>query len=143
MNDYVVVDASLWVARLVSGDTFHQVSRDWLERQLVGGARFLAPSFLLIEVAGAIARRTGEADLARRAVTALDGLYGLRLVEMEADLVRRAVKLAATQGLRGADALYVAVAARLGVPLATLDVDQQSRAANVVEIRDVEAELKS
>ena len=142
MNDYVVVDASLWVARLVAGDTFHQVSRDWLEKQRMGGVQFLAPSLLLVEVAGAIARRTGEADLAKRAVSALDGLDGLRLVEMEADLVRRAAGLAANQGLRGADAIYVAVAARLDVPLATLDLDQQSRAANVVEIQDVEIALK-
>lgn len=138
MNDYVVVDASLWVARLVEGDTFHQLSRNWLERQRLGGVGFLAPSLLLVEVAGAIARRIGEADLAKRAVSALDGLDGLRLVEMEADLVRRAAGLAANHGLRGADAIYVAVAERLNVPLATLDVDQQNRAGNVVEIRDVE-----
>ena len=142
MNDYVVVDASLWVARLVAGDTFHQVSRDWLEKQRMGGVQFLAPSLLLVEVAGAIARRTGEADLAKSAVSALDDLDGLRLVEMEADLVRRAAGLAANQGLRGADAIYVAVAERLAVPLATLDLDQQSRAANVVEIQDVEIALK-
>ena len=110
MNGYVVVDASVWVARLVAGDIFHDTSRRWLEAKRTGGERFLAPSLLLAEVAGAIARRTGEADLA------------------------------ATLGLRGADAFYVAVAAHLSVPLATLDTDQQGRAANVVEIWQVEVQ---
>lgn len=138
MNKFVVVDASLLVARLVEGDIFHQVSRDWLSKQRHAGVRFLAPSLLLVEVAGAIARRTGQADLAKRAISALDGLNGLRLVEMEADLVRRAAALAASQGLRGADSIYVAVAERLSVPLVTLDIDQQSRSSKVVDIEIVQ-----
>ena len=138
MNGYVVVDASVWVARLVAGDIFHDTSRRWLEGKRTRGERFLAPSLLLAEVAGAIARRTGEADLARRATAALKQLEDLRLVEMEAGLVQRAADLAANLGLRGADAFYVAVAAHLSVPLATLDTDQQGRAANVVEIWEVE-----
>jgi predicted nucleic acid-binding protein len=140
VNGYVVVDASVWVARLVAGDIFHDTSRSWLEEKRTRGERFLAPSLLLAEVAGAIARRTGEADLARRAAAALKQLDDLRLVEMEAELVQRAADLAANLGLRGADAFYVAVAAHLSVPLATLDIDQQGRAAKVVEIWEVEVQ---
>lgn len=138
MNSYVVVDASVWVARLVAGDIFHDSSRRWLEGKRTRGGHFLAPSLLLAEVAGAIACRTEEADLAKRAVATLKQLEDLRLVEMEAELVQCAADLAANLGLRGADAFYVAVAARLSVPLATLDIDQQGRAANVVEIWEVE-----
>ncbi|MEE8389887.1 MAG: type II toxin-antitoxin system VapC family toxin [Anaerolineae bacterium] len=140
MNGYVVVDASVWVARLVAGDVFHDSCRRWLEDKRTRGELFLAPSLLLAEVAGAVARRTGEADLARRAAAALKQLEDLRLVEMEAELGQRAADLAATLGLRGADAFYVAVAARLSVPLATLDIDQQGRAAKVVEIWEVEVQ---
>ena len=140
MNGYVVVDASVWVARLIAGDVFHDTSRRWLEGKRSGGEHFLAPSLLLAEVAGAIARRTGEADLARKATAALKQLEDLRLVEMEAELGQIAADLAATLGLRGADAFYVAVAAHLSVPLATLDTDQQGRAAKVVEIWEVEAQ---
>jgi predicted nucleic acid-binding protein len=140
VNGFVVVDASVWVARLVAGDIFHDTSRRWLEAKRTRGERFLAPSLLLAEVAGAIARPTGEADLARRAIAALQQLEDLRLVEMEAELVQRAAHLAASLGLRGADAFYVAVAAHLSLPLATLDTDQQGRAANVVEIWQVETQ---
>lgn len=138
MNGYVVVDASVWVARLVAGDIFHEASRNWLEGRRTKEDRFLAPSLLLAEVAGAIAHRTGEANLASRAITILKQLENLRLVEMEAELSGQAADLATTLGLRGADAFYVAVAARLSVPLATLDTDQQRRAADVVEIWEVD-----
>lgn len=138
MTDYVVVDASVWVARLVAGDIFHDTSRRWLDEKRTKGVRFLAPSLLLVEAAGVIARRTGEAVLARRVMAALEQLKGFRLVGMENELVQRAAELAATNGLRGADSFYVAMAAHLSLPLATLDIDQQQRAANVVEIWQVE-----
>ena len=134
MNGYIVVDASVWVARLVAGDVFHQTSLRWLDEQRQGGRRFLSPGLLLAEVAGAISRRSADRDLARRAVAALRDLPSLRLVSMDDALVQHAAELAAEYGLRGTDAFYVAVAARLGAPLATLDEDQRQRAANLVAV---------
>jgi len=44
------------------------------------------------------------------------------------------MRFAANLRLRGADALYVAVAARLGVPLVTFDQELASRAALAVDV---------
>ena len=137
MSDYVVVDASLWVARLVAGDVFHEVSRAWMTAQRAEGTRFLAPALLPVEVAAAISRRTGDTALAQRAVAALEALPDLRLVAMDEALVQTAVDVAAELGVRGADAFYIAVAQRLRVPLATLDADQRARAARVVETPEI------
>lgn len=130
----IVVDASLWVARLVPQDAFHTAVRAWMETCRAQGIEFLAPALLLVETAGAISRRTGDADLAAQAAARLNRLPGLRLVEMDAALLGEAVRLAAELGLRGADATYVAVAHRLRVPLASLDEDQCRRAARAVSI---------
>ena len=132
MTDYVVVDASIWVARLIKQDALHTLSRTWLEDQRAAGTRFLAPALLLVEVAAAISRRTGEPELARRAVDALRNLPDLRLVEMDQAVVATATSIATDLGVRGADAFYIAIAQRLNLPLATLDVDQRRRAAGVV-----------
>ncbi len=132
MSDYVVVDASVWVARLVEGDVFHALSRAWLEEQRATGYRFLAPALLLVEVAAAISRPTGNPQLARQAVTALKNLSDLRLVDMDAALVQTAAQVAADLGVRGADAFYIAVAYRLNLSLATLDVDQRRRASRLI-----------
>ena len=138
MSDYVVVDASLWVARLVEGDVFHALSRIWLKAQRDAGTRFLAPALLLVEVAAAIARPTASPELARRAVATLESLPDLRLVDMDQALVQTAIEVAADLGMRGADAFYIAVARQLNVPLATLDADQRARAAAVVSVREIE-----
>ena len=131
---FVVVDASVWVARLVAADAFHQPSKNWMEAQADRQVTLLSPALLLAEAAGAISRRTGDPGLAKRAVQALQELPGLRLVEMERALMQTAARLAAELALRGAGACYVALAARLGLPLLTLDQEQRSRSASVVEI---------
>ena len=132
MKTGVVVDASIWVANLVNKDVFNHLSRAWLERQHSQGIELLAPVFLLTEVAGVISRQTGEPELARRAVEALSSLPGLTLVRLSDTLVQDATRLATELGLRGADALYVAVADYLEVPLATFDQDQRQRASTIL-----------
>jgi predicted nucleic acid-binding protein len=131
---FVVVDASIWVSRLVPQDEHHQRCQEWLQQQRAAGVTLVSPALLLPEVAGAIARRTGHSALAERALHSLRELPGLRLVEMNETLIQLAARLAAAHGLRGADSVYAAVAQHLNLPLATLDADQQARAEQVVRI---------
>ena len=134
MAGMVVVDASVWVARLVPQDGYHQVARDWMAEQRDEDVLLISPSLLLPEVGGAIARRTGDGELAAKAIAALEHLPGIRLIEMERSLVAEAAELAASLGLRGADAVYVAAADYLHLSLCTLDDDQARRATYRVEI---------
>ena len=92
----------------------------------------LSPTLLLAEVAGAISRQSGKPALARQLVETIRRLPGLTLVDMNFTLIERATRLAADLGLRGADAIYVAVADYLHAPLATLDQQQSARACQVV-----------
>jgi predicted nucleic acid-binding protein len=130
----IVLDASLWVARLVPQDVFHEAVKTWMAVQLENGVIFLAPALLLAEVGGAISRRTNAPELGQQALENLNHLPGLQIVEMDAALMDQAAQLAAELGLRGADATYVAVAAHLDLALATLDDDQRRRAARQVAI---------
>lgn len=131
----LVVDASVWVARLVPQDANHPAVRDWMAAHRARNTLFISPALLLPEVGGAIARRTGEPGLAEQAISALEQLPGLRLLEMERSLVEKAARLAAGLGLRGADAVYVAAAEALALPLCTLDDDQARRAAARVDVQ--------
>lgn len=135
---FIVVDASVWFSRLVPKDVFHQTVKIWMEKQRSEGVTFLSPALLLPEVAGAISRRTGEPRLARNAIDSLTRLPGLRLIEMNQPFVQEAARLAADLGLRGADSLYVAVASRLKLTLATLDEDQKIKAASVIAVHFLE-----
>lgn len=127
-----MVDASVWVSRLVPGDGHHEASRIWLESELARGRLLVSPILLLAEVAGVLARRTGDPALAASAVNGLLRLAGLRLVAVGPHLGRLAAQLSCDLGLRGSDALYVAVAYHLGLPLVTLDREQRAGAARVV-----------
>jgi predicted nucleic acid-binding protein len=133
---FIVVDASLWVARLVSEDVFYQPVKEWMSARLEEQDQFLAPSLLLAEIGGAISRRT-TSSLALKAIEQVQSLPGLQLIEMESSLIRVAAHLAAELGLRGADSTYVAVAARLDLPLITLDADRRQRAAKHVKVLNI------
>jgi predicted nucleic acid-binding protein len=127
------VDASVWVARLVSQDVHYGASRRWLEVCVAREGRLISPILLLAEVSGAIARRTGDAELAERAVAHVLRVPNLGLVPTDPRLGRLAAQLAADLSLRGADALYVALAYHLGMPLVTWDRQQrESAGARVV-----------
>lgn len=127
-----VVDASVWVSRLVQGDTNHARCQAWFQTQTSDGSLLVAPALVLPEVAGAISRRTGQPTLAHRAVSVMQGLPALRLVSVDSSLAGLAAQLAADHALRGADAVYAATASQLGLPLVTLDREQHQRARSIV-----------
>jgi predicted nucleic acid-binding protein len=133
---YFVLDASVWVARLVTQDEFHQAVKEWMAFQRQEDGQFVSPSLLLAEVAGAISRRT-NASFGRRALHQLNILPGLRIVDMNNALIHAAADLAANLGLRGADSVYVAVAMQLEIPLLTFDVEQKERASTAIEVTDI------
>ncbi len=131
----VVVDASVWVSRLVPQDGHHAASRQWLEVFTAEGGRVVAPVLLLPEIAGAISRRTGAPELAHQAVQQLQRMRTLRLVALDRRLGQAASQLAADLGLRGADATYVAIADQLRIPLLTWDSDHVEKAGKRISVR--------
>jgi predicted nucleic acid-binding protein len=134
----MVVDASVWVSRLVPQDVHHLASRRWLEQHVASGGVLVAPVLLLAEVAGAISRRVGEPELAHQAVESLLRVPGLRLVPIDHRLGKETARLAADLRLRGADAVYVALAHRLNIPLVSWDQEQRERACELIVVRSPE-----
>ena len=59
----------------------------------------------------------------------------MRLVTVDGRLGQTAARLAAQCQLRGADAIYVATAQFLNIPLITWDRQQRERAASVIATR--------
>jgi predicted nucleic acid-binding protein len=129
-----VVDTSVWVSRFVPVDIYHQASSTWLEAQVHQGEFIVAPALLLPELAGAVARRTGLSDLGVRAVSLVQRLPNTRLIPVDAELGLLSAGLAAELFLRGADAVYTALARRLGIPLITWDQEQRQRGQAMVRV---------
>lgn len=106
-----VVDASILVAVYHARDVFHQPSRVWLHQQLQAGALLVAPLLILSEVAGPITRQTGLSQAGYDAIQQIRALPRLILIPIDDDIATLGAELAADLHLRGADAIYVAVAA--------------------------------
>lgn len=128
----VIVDTSFWVSVLLLKDSNHVAAMNWLSAYLDDEGQLAAPQMLVPETAGAVARLTQDKNLARRAVSNLYLFPFMRLVPVDHVLVDDAADLAITFSLKGADALYVAVAKQLGVPLVTFDQEQLTRPASVI-----------
>lgn len=129
-----VVDASVWVSRFLPGDEHHLASREWLAAGMGHARGLVSPALVLPEVAGAISRRTDSIGLGSKAAKLIESLPGCRLVPVDGPLAEIAAKLAAELHLRGADAVYLAVSYRLGIPLVTWDHEQLARGERVAAV---------
>lgn len=128
-----VTDASVWVSRFLSDDAFHAASLEWLTGVIADERTVVAPASMLAEVAGAIARRTGKTRLGYEVVQRIRRVPSLQLVAIDSDLGNYAAEIASSYRLRGADAMYVAVAQRMQLPLVSWDREQIERAAGLIK----------
>lgn len=137
---FVVVDASVWVSRLVESDEFHMPVKDWMNAQREQNTTFVSPSLLLAEVGGVISRVTGKPELGLNAIRKIENLPDVRIVDMNKALIDEASRIAAKYGVRGADSVYIAVASTLNIPLVTFDIDQRERASKLVDVIEIPVE---
>ena len=129
-----IVDASVWVSLCHAGDRHHEKTKAWLEAALLEGNLLAAPTLLRVEVAAALRRLTGEKSLAIQASASLDADDWIELVELTAERSRRAADVAAATGVRGADAVYLELAAQRGDTLVTWDRQQLERGVAVARV---------
>ena len=128
-----VVDASVWVSYFMQTEATHLASRDWITRKADAGIPILGPSHVLAEISGAVSRRTRREELGRMTSTVISELPAFQLIPIDRELADVSASVAAGMRLRGADAVYVALALLMNSPLVTWDKEQFTRAAPIVE----------
>jgi predicted nucleic acid-binding protein len=131
----LVVDASVVVASVSRADAFHDPSRRWMDSCIEDGVELFAPNLLEVELAAALRRLSGDRRFAERAVSRMHQKGFIELMPLTPERAWRAAELAARSGVRGADAVYLALAQELGVPLVTLDRQQLERGQDHVSVR--------
>lgn len=133
MSATYTVDASVFLNAFNPSEEGHEQSQRLLAHLQEHALPIIVPTLLVPETAAAIAaaigRGRGDAELARAFVAALRRLPHLVWVPLDAVLAEQAAGLAAEHRLRGSDAVYLAVAARFGSTLLTLDREQRERVA--------------
>jgi predicted nucleic acid-binding protein len=140
------IDASVYARDFDVRDPEHATCRALLARLAADAIPVIVPLLLLAEISATISRERHDPITARLTVDAIRAQPHLRLVPLDDALAQEAAELAANYALRGADAVYVAIARRYGCILVSLDREQRERPAAIVTTRtpaEVLAELTS
>ncbi len=132
MATVLTVDASVFVAAYQARETACGVCRDLLRLVREADAPLIEPAILPVEIAAALARAGESPAWATEYAESILAFPYLSLRPVDEHLAHRALAVATHGRLRGADALYVTVAAQYGARLVTLDAEQLRRAPATV-----------
>jgi predicted nucleic acid-binding protein len=135
------VDASVFINAVNPHEEGHRESLQVLSEIHARGIPIVVPTLLIPEIAAAVARATGDSAGALDYATAAAALPHLTLVSLTPVVARQSAELAASYRLRGADAVYVAVARRYGTTLVSRDGEQRTRATRAVPCQTPEEAL--
>ena len=128
------IDASVWVNAFDQREPGHLVSRQFLEVLRGQALPIIVPNLVLVEVAGAISRTRRAPAQAQAFATALSRLPHVTVRVLDEVCAFHALTLAAQHGLRGADAVYAAVAREAGSTLVTLDHEHLTQLLNLMTV---------
>jgi predicted nucleic acid-binding protein len=126
------IDASVWVNADSPSEAGQLISRAFIDAVFDGNTLIVEPSLLPVEIAGVISRTRGDQKMGAELAAALLGLPGIQWVSLDKSLAKVALDLAAQHKLRGADAVYAAVAKTYQCQLVSLDQEHLSRLTSVV-----------
>jgi predicted nucleic acid-binding protein len=136
------VDASVFLNAFNPHEEGHAESLRMLAAISESGDPVIVPTLLVVEIAAALARATDDPVGATRYARATAALPHVMLVALTPMLALQAADLAAAHRLRGADAVYLAVARRYGTTLVSRDEEQRSRGSRVATCLTPEEALK-
>ncbi|MBI3395100.1 MAG: type II toxin-antitoxin system VapC family toxin [Spirochaetia bacterium] len=133
-ND-IVIDASVFVASSLRDEPHHGEAHAMLLSFSDVMPHIHLPSLALLEVASAVARRTGRAAQAKRLAEALADIPGVTLYELSFEHARQGLELLEQGPLRAADIVYVILALQVRAELITLDKEMHKHARSLVRVR--------
>ena len=137
------VDASVFVNAFNPHEDGHVESLQMLAAVQERGDPIIVPTLLLPEIAASVARASNDTAGALQYANATAALPHLTLVTLTPPLARQAADLAATHRLRGADAVYLAVARRYGTTLVSRDNEQRTRGSAAATCQTPEEALEA
>ena len=131
----MVIDTSVWVASFLPEEKHHSESVLCLRRVVALDMRVTLPTLAMAEIAGAIARRSGSEHPAAKIIAFVQAQSWIEFTPIDDVLGKAAAQMAISQRLRGADAVYVALASQRDGMLITLDREMLERAPTPVTAR--------
>jgi predicted nucleic acid-binding protein len=129
LRQVIVVDKSVLIGSLLTTDAHFQESAEWGRRWFERNYDAHFPMLVLPELAGVLTRSGTPTQRVVNAVAAIVDRPTLHLHEQDFTNSLLAARVATATGLKGADAVFVALAAWLDLPLVSWDKQQRERGA--------------
>ena len=136
------IDASVFVNAFNPHEAGHAESLRLLATIQEHADPVIVPTLLVPEIASAVARASGDGPGALQYARATAALPHLTLVSLTSAMARQAAELSTGHRLRGADAIYLAVARRYGTTLVSRDDEQRARGSAIATCHTPKEALK-
>ena len=134
------IDASVWIRASEPTEAGSTTCSHLLTSLARQSAPVLVPNLVLVEVAGAIGRLR-DPERADQVIQSVRDIPGIIFLPLDTSVVQTAIHLARTYRLRGADAVYAAIAARYSARLVTVDREMLTRLPGAITVMQPQAAL--
>lgn len=128
------LDASVWISAFEERELNSEASRQVLLHFAKHHTSIVQPNLVLVEVAAVISRVRNDHAVARVFATYLRQMTNVTLLPLDENLCDQAIIMATTYRLRGADAIYAAIAMQTGSILISLDNEHLTRLNSVIPV---------
>ena len=130
----LTIDASVFVSAAMPSEAQFDDSNLFLDHIRLHPQVLQCPMLLLPEVAASLARRTDNAEVGQNSIYWVTQFPTMSLLMLDMVRTLQASQIAAMYRLRGADAIYVAIAQEFGTTLITWDREMLTRGLSAVSI---------
>jgi predicted nucleic acid-binding protein len=128
------IDTSVLISALGETEECHDASRAFLQALAGKPVIVILPTLIYPELSGAVSRLSQNPALAIDSLRTLDLLPNLNVIPLDEHLARKAAVVACEGGMKGSDAVFVAVAERFESVLVSLDRQQRLRSPSAVRV---------
>lgn len=128
------IDASVFVAFLDNEDCEQLNASKCIEFCQKGNQKIFISSVFVSEVISALGRKTQNMNIALKAYDLIEAMKNIKFVTLDEEFSKKTNSLVARLFLRGADAIYAAIAQNSKSVLITLDKEMQKRSKTYIEV---------
>ena len=135
MVEKLTIDSSVIVASLLEKEKDHHNALKLWKEVITGKVIAIMPYTVLVEVAAAIRRRTGQKKLALKIKDELLSMDSVNFVIIDPESALEASDIAVESGVRGMDAFVIQTSKEYNTQLVTLDTEIIEKAVGIVSIK--------
>lgn len=130
----IVIDASVWISTLRPDEIHHRVSLEWVITWTSSNRSLSVPAHFPAEITGALGRQQVDRQYILEVLDEILREPPITIHPIVFALGERAAHVALGTGIRGSEAIYVALSEQLAVPLVTWDREQLERVGQIIKV---------